>query len=163
MVSGEINEYFKNLTVAAGSIESGKFEGLGKWNLNQLEPLSSHYMKDYSCETFSKRVGKAFSECEKNITGAAILEKQMRYMVGGDKQEITGTSLRYTTIGFKHVLLPVWSFNVMHNNKEYHLYMNGQSGRLSAKLPAARYKLMLITGGICVALAGLGYIVFQFL
>ena len=52
--------------------------------------------------------------------------------------------------GSEYALFPVWMLNFRYNNKEFHFYLNGQTGKIVADRPISAGKAVTYGIGIFV-------------
>ena len=86
-----------------------------------------------------------------------VIEKDVRFDIGGDRQQITTMNTDIQDVTFKHVLLPVWLAAYKFRGKSYRFVVNGQTGRVQGERPWSPWKIAFEVGlGLTVA-AVLGY------
>ena len=78
-----------------------------------------------------------------------------------------GTTMGYTTVtktsedicftesSVRYALFPVWFLQARYKNKTYPFAINGQTGKMSGKLPISPLKLILWLLGMTVVFGGL--------
>ncbi len=110
------------------------------WNLKELVVFNSKYLSGFVTEkyTVSLKEGhhQSFQEAKQ------IAYNWIRRDIGGDTQRITSTDIKLSKETFKHILLPVYISSYRYNGKEYHFYINGQTGVLSGSRPYSFWKIL---------------------
>jgi hypothetical protein len=61
---------------------------------------------------------------------------------------------RFSTITWKHVLLPVWSLAYTWRGKTYPVLVHGQTGRVVGRAPYSWIKIALAVVGLGAVVAG---------
>jgi hypothetical protein len=70
-----------------------------------------------------------------------VIERDVRFDIGGDRQRIAQIDTQLSDITFKHVLLPVWLAAYKYRGKTYRFVVNGQSGRVQGERPYSAWKI----------------------
>jgi hypothetical protein len=86
-----------------------------------------------------------------------VIERDVKFDIGGDRQRIHQLDTKLGAVTFKHVLLPVWLAAYKYRGKTYRFVVNGRTGRVQGERP---YSAMKITIAIIVGLliaAAVGY------
>ena len=68
----------------------------------------------------------------------------IRRDIGGDTQRILQSDIKLSDETFKHILLPVYIGSYRYSGKEYHFYINGQTGELSGTRPYSFWKIFFL-------------------
>lgn len=89
------------------------------------------------------------------------ISRDVKFDIGGDKQQIHEIKTQMRDVTFKHVLLPVWTAAYKFRGKTYRFVVNGQTGRVEGERPYSTVKIALaVCAGLVVA-AGIGYLAAQ--
>ena len=85
-----------------------------------------------------------------------VIERDVRFDIGGDRQRIHGIETQLGNLTFKHILLPVWLAAYKYRGKTYRLVVNGRTGRVQGERPYSAIKITIavIIGLIAAALIG---------
>ncbi len=70
-----------------------------------------------------------------------VIERDVRFDIGGDRQRISNIDTNLSDVTFKHVLLPVWMAAYKYRGKTYRFVVNGQSGRVQGERPYSAWKI----------------------
>lgn len=118
------------------------------WNMKELVAFNSRYLSGFVTEkyTLSLKEGhhRSFQQA-KQIADSWICRD-----IGGDTQRIHHADIKLSNETFKHVLLPVYISAYRFNSKEYHFYINGQTGVLSGTRPYSFWKIFFL---VCFIIA----------
>jgi hypothetical protein len=92
---------------------------------------------------------------------AAVIARDIRFDIGGDRQQIDHVDTRLSDVTFKHILLPVWVAAYQYRGKTYQFVVNGHNGRVQGQRPWSVWKLAFALCLGAVAAAAIGYGVAQ--
>jgi hypothetical protein len=86
------------------------------------------------------------------------LRSQLYYRVeaGSEKRNLNSSGGNWSGMTYRHVLLPVWIGGYHYRGKEYHLLVNGQSGKVGGVKPRDPVKLAV---GVLIAVVALALLV----
>ena len=127
--------------------ESELYETVLPFDETKAEMFTTAYLSGFQAE---KR------NIDSEMLQDEVKNETMRYSRNLFDQTITG----YTTVQsanfhinkmnvkWKYTLLPVWTMTYQDLKQTYYYVMNGQTGKLSGKLPVDRKKLGLVSAGI---------------
>jgi len=112
---------------------------IARWNLKELAVFNSSYLSGFVTEkyTISLKDGhhQSFQEAKD------IAYNWIRRDIGGDTQRVNHANIKLSNETFKHILLPLYISSYLYNNKEYHFYVNGQTGTISGTRPYSFWKI----------------------
>jgi hypothetical protein len=155
-VSGRVARFFDDVLVLASTSLPKKFtDALEPWDLSALEPYSPEYLAGFRAEGYSIELQDGFSEARAYMD--RVIERDVKFDIGGDRQRIHQLDTKLGAVTFKHVLLPVWLAAYKYRGKTYRFVVNGRTGRVQGERP---YSAMKITIAIIVGLliaAAVGY------
>ncbi len=121
------------------------------WNTKKLTNFNSKYLSGFVTEKYSVSLKQghhqSFKEAKK------IAHNWIRRDIGGDTQRINHADIELENETFKHVLLPVYISSYRFKGKEYHFYINGQTGALSGTHPYSFWKIFFFCLLIIVVIA----------
>jgi len=90
-----------------------------------------------------------------------MIERDVKFDIGGDRQRISGVDTEIGTLTFKHVLLPVWLAAYKYRGKTYRFVVNGRTGAVQGERPYSGWKIFFaVLFGLLIA-GGLGYLFAQ--
>ena len=79
----------------------------------------------------------------------------IRRDIGGDTQRIANADIKLANETFKHILLPVYISSYRYKGKEFHFYINGQTGKLSGTRPYSFWKIFFLVLLVLVVIIGI--------
>ncbi len=146
--SGTVRNSFDDIPVLANTgFETKHVRGLEPWPTQQALPFSAEYIAGHLCRTYDLDVEQSFGSAKQRIESE--VRDTVRRDIGGDQQRISSMSVRYDSLTFKHLLLPIWLLTVIYQQKPFQVFINGVTGEVHGQRP---YSVVKITIAVVVAL-----------
>ncbi|WP_435659965.1 TFIIB-type zinc finger domain-containing protein [Leisingera caerulea] len=140
--SGRVQRFFNDvLVLASKSLPKRYTEALEPWDLSQLEPYQPQYLAGFRAEAYAVDLEAGFTEAGQKME--RVIERDVRFDIGGDRQRISSIDTRMSDVTFKHILLPVWLAAYKYRGKTYRFVVNGQSGRVQGERPYSAWKIAI--------------------
>ncbi len=150
--SGNVSGFIDDILINASEKKRREIpHKISRWNIKELVPFNAKYLSGFVTEkyTISLKDGHHLSfQKAKDIAYTWI-----RRDIGGDTQRIHHADINISNETFKHILLPVYISSYRYNGKEYHFYVNGQTGEISGKHPISFWKIFFLVLFIIVVIA----------
>ncbi len=156
--SGRVARFFDDVLVLASRSLPKRFtDALQPWDLSALVPYAPEYLAGFRAEGYQVQLEEGFTEARAHMD--RVIERDVRFDIGGDRQRIHGIETQIADVTFKHILLPVWLAAYKYNGKTYRFVVNGQSGRVQGERPYSTIKIALavIAGLILAGIVGFIY------
>jgi len=153
--SGRVARFFDDvLVLASTSLPKSYTDALEPWDLSALEPYQPNYLAGFRAEGYTVDLREGFGQARALM--ARVIERDVRFDIGGDQQRIHDIKTQVAAVTFKHVLLPVWLAAYKYRGKTYRFVVNGQSGRVQGERPWSAIKIAfaVILGLIVAAVVG---------
>ncbi|MEE9362386.1 MAG: DNA helicase PriA [Cellulophaga sp.] len=112
------------------------------WNLKDLVVFNSKYLAGFITEKYTISLKEGHHQSFKTAKQTAY--NWINRDIGGDTQRIHHTDIKLSNETFKHVLLPIYISSYNYKGKEYHFYINGQTGKISGKRPYSFWKIFFL-------------------
>jgi len=112
------------------------------YDFSALEPFSGAYMSGYYAEKFDIDMPGVVSEVEEAYK--KVLRDEMRKTVS--EYDAAELKEEHITIGkgkITYVMLPVWLVHIKWKDQGYLFAVNGQTGKVTGKVPACRKKMAI--------------------
>ena len=156
--SGQVARFFDDvLVLASTSLPKSYTTALEPWDLSALEPYQPQYLAGFRAEAYTVELKDGYTEARDHM--ARVVERDVRFDIGGDQQRIHDIDTTISDVTFKHILLPVWLAAYKYRGKTYRFVVNGRTGRVQGERPWSAIKITIaVTVGLLAA-AGLGYLV----
>ena len=104
---------------ASEKMPDKEMDMLEPYNYEDIENFAMPYLSGYLSERFNYTAGE---------------------MEGYSSVSITGNNVSMRSGGSEYALFPVWMLNFRFKNKEFHFYLNGQTGKIVADRPISGAK-----------------------
>jgi hypothetical protein len=139
-VSGRVRRFFDDvLVLASKSLPKRYTDALEPWDLSALAPYQPQFLAGFRAEAYAVDLEEGFQEARAQMD--RVIERDVRFDIGGDRQRIAQIDTQLSDITFKHVLLPVWLAAYKYRGKTYRFVVNGQSGRVQGERPYSAWKI----------------------
>jgi hypothetical protein len=155
--SGRVARFFDDvLVLASRSLPKKYTDALEPWDLPALEPYQPQYLAGFRAEAYSVELPDGYSEARAHM--ARVIERDVRFDIGGDRQRIHAVDTDVRDVTFKHILLPIWMAAYKYRGQTYRFVVNGRTGRVQGERPWSAIKITIaVVLGLLVA-AGVGYV-----
>jgi len=155
--AGRVARFFDDvLVMASRSLPKNFVDALPPWDLSRLEPYRAEYIAGMRAEAYQVELEDGFREARAWMD--RVIERDVRFDIGGDQQQIRSMQTQLSGVTFKHVLLPVWVAAYRYNGQPYRIVINGQSGRVQGERPWSAWKIAVAVVAAAIAAAALGYV-----
>jgi DNA-directed RNA polymerase subunit RPC12/RpoP len=154
--SGRVARFFDDvLVLASRSLPKKYTDALEPWDLPALEPFQPQYLAGFRAEAYSVELPDGYSEARAHM--ARVIERDVRFDIGGDRQRIHAVDTDVRDVTFKHILLPIWMAAYKYRGQTSRFVVNGRTGRVQGERPWSAIKITIaVVLGLLVA-AGVGY------
>lgn len=158
--SGKVGRFFDDvLVLASRSLPKQYTDALEPWDLPALEPYRPEFLAGFRAEGYAVKLTEGYDEARTRM--ARVIERDVRFDIGGDQQRIHAIQTDISDVRFKHVLLPVWMAAYKFRGDTYRFVVNGRTGRVQGERPWSTVKILVaVFCGVLVA-SGLGYMIAQ--
>lgn len=132
-------------TDALQNLDNALMDSLEPFNYDKLEEFNPAYMAGYYAEHFND----SSDETTKRAKSRASTAMQQKAIENAGNYNTKGISLHTDNIldyNCDYVMLPVWLFNTEYKGKKYTFAINGESGKITGKLPLSISKLLITAG-----------------
>ena len=153
--SGRVARFFDDvLVLASKSLPKRYTDGLQPWDLSALEPYRPEYLAGFRAEGYTVQIDEGFHEARAHMD--RVIERDVKFDIGGDRQRIHNIDTTVQDVTFKHILLPVWLAAYKYRGKTYRFVVNGRTGRVQGERPWSAWKIAVavILGLTAAGIAG---------
>ena len=155
-VRGRVARAFDDILVLASpSLPRAHTDALEPWDLAGLEPYQPEYLAGFLAEAYRVDLTDAYEIARAHMD--AIIQRDVRFDIGGDRQRIHQIRTEVADVTFKHVMLPVWTAAYRFRGQSFRFVVNGRSGRVQGERPWSPWKIgfAILAGLIVAAVLGL--------
>lgn len=156
-VSGRVARFFDDvLVLASRSLPKRYTDNLEPWDLTELEPYRPEFLAGFRAEGYAVELDEGFAEARNHMD--RMIQRDVKFDIGGDRQRIHDIDTDISAITFKHILLPVWLAAYKYRGKTYRFVVNGRTGRVQGERPWSAIKITIaVVIGLIVA-GAIGYV-----
>ena len=158
--SGSYNEFIDDELVLASTKHDMSI-------LRAIEPFDTAKNKAYTPEYLAGFAAERYSTGLKDAWASAIksINQKLKRHVGdkierdhhADRSRNVSLITKYNDITYKYLLLPIWVSNFKFNDTVYQFMVNGQTGKVSGKIPISKLKVAVTIVGIVLIILLLYY------
>lgn len=155
--SGRVARFFDDVLVLASRSLPKRFtDALQPWDLAALEPYQPHFLAGFRAEGYSVELDEGFQEARAIMD--RVIERDVRFDIGGDQQRVHRIDSDIRDVTFKHILLPVWMAAYKYRGQTYRFVVNGRTGRVQGERPWSVWKIAaaVVAGALLAAAVGYG-------
>ncbi|WP_121064392.1 TFIIB-type zinc finger domain-containing protein [Chachezhania antarctica] len=152
---GRVSRFFDDVLVLASKSLPKKFtDALEPWDLHALVPYQPQFLAGFRAEGYTVDIETGYTEARAHM--ARVIERDVRFDIGGDQQRIHSIQTDVRNVTFKHILLPVWLAAYKYRGETYRFVVNGRTGRVQGERPWSTVKIMIavVLGLIVAGIAG---------
>ncbi|MFD0863281.1 DNA helicase PriA [Sungkyunkwania multivorans] len=151
--SGNVSGFIDDILINASEKKRREIPAtITTWNLKEsLVPFNQKYLAGFVTEKYTISLKDGHRQSYKEAKDIAYT--WIRRDIGGDTQQIHHADIDLSDETFKHVLLPVFISSYKFKGKEYHFYINGQTGTISGKRPYSFWKIFFLVMFILLVIA----------
>lgn len=137
-------EFFKDVLVSGvKALKENELASAEPFNLVDLEEFKPDYLAGWPAIIYDLSLADA------SLVGREKVIRKLRPLlfslieIGQEKRNLNIGGGSWSGMTFKHVLLPVWIGTYLFKGKEFHLLVNGQTGKVGGIKPRDNVKMVL--------------------
>ncbi|MXU65400.1 primosomal protein N' (replication factor Y) - superfamily II helicase [Oceanomicrobium pacificus] len=156
-VSGRVARFFDDvLVLASTSLPKAYTDRIAPWDLSAMEPYQPAFLAGFRAEGYTVPLEDGYREARQIMQ--AMITRDVKFDIGGDRQDITAMETDVRDVTFKHVLLPIWVAAYKYRGRTYRFVVNGRTGAVEGERPFSAIKITIAVILGLLAAAALGYI-----
>ncbi|MEJ2597253.1 MAG: hypothetical protein P8Z00_02915 [Anaerolineales bacterium] len=156
--SGVESRFFDDVLVSGvQALREKELASVEPFNLKELHEFKPEYLAGWPAIVYDRSLAEASLKARQQVTHQFRRELNTRIEVGKEKRNLHISQTQWSDMTFKHVLLPLWIGTYRYQGKEFHLLVNGQTGKVGGKKPRDPVKVMmaLLIGAIALVFLAL--------
>lgn len=159
-VSGRVSRAFDDvLVLASASLPKKYTDALGPWDLAWLEPYRPEFLAGFRAEAYTVALEDGYSEASDRMQ--AMIVRDVKFDIGGDRQRIHDLDTDMHNLTFKHILLPVWMAAYKYRGRTYRFVINGRTGAVQGERPYSWFKIAATVMAGALIAGAIGFLVAQ--
>jgi DNA-directed RNA polymerase subunit RPC12/RpoP len=137
------------------ALRADELRSIEPFRLKEVEEFRPEHLAGWPAILYDRSVSDASLEAREKVT--RMVRPQLYSLVepGHEKRSLQTNGADWVAVTFKHVLLPLWIGTYHYRDQEYHLLINGQTGKVGGKKPVDAFKIMMLVLMLVTAAAGL--------
>jgi len=147
------NEVNDNTISGNSRIGDGFITGLGDYDFAKLKPFSTSYLLGFAGIDTNIDVHTACSNMVTEVRNRNRMKAKSNLNFEYDDIENFNCTTNISNITLNYAYLPIWANHYTYNGKEYHCYINGQTGKATGKAPKSFAKIFGLIAGILAGVA----------
>lgn len=154
--SGRVARFFDDvLVLASKALPKSMTDALEPWDLSELTPYTPELLAGFRAEAYTVTLQDGLPEARAHMD--RVILRDIKFDIGGDRQQVSSVATEVNQVTFKHILLPVWMAAYKYRGRTFRFVINGRTGQVQGERP---YSAIKITIAVCLGLIIAGAIGF---
>ncbi|WP_018754783.1 hypothetical protein [Paenibacillus terrigena] len=142
--SGDYDRSFDDILIPAShQHDTNLLDRFQDFGLKELIPYQPEYLSGFIAERYTVPLREGWDEAASRMDDQ--LEREIRDEIGGDEIRNLSISTRTSNETYKHILLPLWNATYTYKKKTFRYMVNGETGKVSGKVPRSGWKITFFT------------------
>lgn len=154
----EHTEYLNYICSANHKLSSTIFRGMGGYDNAGIVPYSNEYLLGLSGVGTDFTVQQSYADAIEEISYTEQSNIKSRLNLRYDDVDFFRASTKISNVDCGYLYVPLWANHYTYKNKDYHCYINGQTGKIHGKTPKSFWKIFGLVTGILAAIGVLVYL-----
>ena len=143
-ISGTFSYFFDDVTITASDTNTQTtLNAILPYDVNDIKTYDKSYLSGFMAHQTEKSVSTGWEEAKETIKSSLRSLILSRYVY--DKVRYLNVYTNHENVTYKYVLLPIYMLNFPYKQKQYPVYVNGNTGKVSGKTPISPWKVALVT------------------
>jgi hypothetical protein len=152
--SGSQFEMFKDIIIPGlRKLPAVDLAGIEPFNLAELVEFSPDYLAGWVALTYDQSLADASLRARDKVTAKAKHNLESLVEPNHPKRNFSTGAGKWSGLTYKLALLPIYIGNYDFQGSHYHIYINGQTGKVSGKKPVDNIKVVMLSVGGLILLA----------
>jgi DNA-directed RNA polymerase subunit RPC12/RpoP len=117
------------------------------FNLKDVVEFRPEYVAGWPALSYDRPLSDASLQARERVIKGVQHGLSYSIEAGESKRNVRTGAGQWSSITFKHILLPLWTGTYRYQGKEYRLMINGQMGKVAGKKPRDNVKVGIVTAG----------------
>ena len=127
--------------------------GIEPFNLAELVEFSPDYLAGWVALTYDQSLADASLRAREKVVDKAKRNLASLVEPNHPKRNFSTGAGKWSGLTYKLALLPIYIGNYAFQGNRYHIYLNGQTGKVSGKKPVDNMKVAMLSVGGLILLA----------
>jgi hypothetical protein len=125
------------------ALTESELASIEPYKLKDLHDFKPEYLAGWPAIVYDRSLSDASLKARQRVTRQFRQYLDARIEVGKEKRNLQISRGQWSAMTFKHVLLPLWIGTYRYQGKEFHLLVNGQTGKVGGKKPRDPVKTVM--------------------
>ncbi len=149
----EYNSYDDYIYSANRKVSSDIFRNMGGFDPNGIVPYSNEYILGFLGLGTNRTIHSSLDLVEEEIAHLEQSRIKSRLNLRYDDVDFFRANTKISKVWCDYLYVPIWSNHYTYKGKEYHCYINGQTGKVTGKSPKSFWKILGLTTLILAGIA----------
>ena len=149
-ISGTFNRVFDDIFInASGDYEQKTLDKIMPFSYENIKGYSKEYLSGFMAKHHDKNIQDAWVDAKVAMDG--ILRREILSQYIYDVVDYVNISTEHEKVTYKYVLLPVYQLNFKYKRKNYTVFVNGETAKVTGKTPVSFLRVLTAIGiGVAV-------------
>lgn len=161
--SGSYDEFINDELVCATEKHDEKIlSGIEPFNTENNVAYKPEYVAGFASERYSVGLKSAWVKAKEFIKRKlrSRIERKIEKQYSTSHVDSVNVKTSYSNVTYKYLMLPVWISSFTYKGKIYQFMVNGQTGKVSGKVPISPWRVLLAVFIGVAVIALIGYFFF---
>ena len=160
-ISGSFTREFDDLFInASGDYEQKTLDKILPFDYSHIKTYSKEYLSGFMAKHNDKDIHTAWDEAKSEMD--KILRREILRQYDHDVVDYINVSTVHEKVTYKYVLLPVYQLNFKYKKKNYSVFVNGETAKVTGKTPVSPIRVLIAIGIGLVLVGLLAYLFMQY-
>lgn len=142
-ISGVETKFFNDILVSGVQALTGReLKSLEPFNLEDVEEFKPEFLAGWPTVIYDRPLSDASLLAREKVIRQMRSQMHNSVAAGQEKRNLRIGAGAWSGMTFKHILLPVWIGAYQFRGEEFHLLVNGQTGKVGGAKPRDKVKLI---------------------
>ena len=161
--SGMESSFFNDVLVSGvNALTQAELKSIEPFKMKEILEFKLEYLAGWPTMVYDRSVSDASLLAREKVTKKMRGDLGQRVEIGREKRNLTMSAGNWIGMTYKHLLLPVWIGTYHYRGKEFHLLVNGQTGKIGGRKPRDTVKVFLSTVFVVVFIFLLAWVLIWF-
>jgi predicted RNA-binding Zn-ribbon protein involved in translation (DUF1610 family) len=138
--AGRVQNQFDDVCVLANEgFDSGRIQALEPWPTAEAAAFATEYLAGHLARTYDRDVEQCFVDARAQMED--VIDDSVRRDIGGDVQRVHQKDTSWSSLTFRHLLMPIWLLTVIYAGKPFQVFVNGTTGETQGQRPYSTAKI----------------------
>jgi DNA-directed RNA polymerase subunit RPC12/RpoP len=142
-VSGITNEFFDDVMVSGVSaLSPAEVAAIEPFSLKDVIEFEPAQLAGWPTLAYDISLSAASLDAREQVLKQLVPRVRSSVEPGKEKQDVRIGAGNWSGVTYKHVLLPIWIGTYFFDSREYHVLVNGQTGKVGGEKPRDPVKVV---------------------